>query len=741
MLFHSFPIYYQLDGMDCGPACLQMITSWYGRKYSLQELREKSHITRRGVNMMGLSLAAEAIGFRSIGIKTTFEELSRKAKLPCIVHWGQRHFIVVYAIKPTSFIKKSRTKVYVADPAHGRITYSKEEFCDQWATILNNNKEKGLALLLEPTPQFYKADIKYPTKRSLKFLLKYLKPYRKLIWQLIFGIILGCFIQLVFPFLTQAIVDSGIEKRDLNFIYIILLAQLALVLGRSSIEFVRRWILLHIGTRINISLISDFLTKLMDLPISFFEKKLVGDLIQRISDHDKIENFLTSALLNIIFAIFNLLIFSVVLCIYNPTIFLLFLIGSLLYGGWIYLFMKKRAELDHKQFNQNAIHQGNLMQLIYGMQEIKLTGSEQQKKWEWANIQSVLFGIKIKSLSVGQWQQGGAIWINEIKNILITVVSATAVIKGSITLGAMLSIQYIIGQLQGPIEQMVQFLHQAQDANLALKRLNEIHNQCNEEESNSEMIQEIPKLCDICFNNISFSYDHSLTNKVINNLSIYIPAGKITAIVGASGSGKTTLIKLLLGFYKPNEGDITLNNVSLNRFNIREWRKCCGVVMQDGFIFNDTVARNIAPIDDIDIDKLNQAATISNVANFVNIMPMKYNTIIGRDGQGLSQGQRQRILIARAVYKQANYLFFDEATNSLDALNENEIMFNLNNYFKGRTVIIIAHRLSTIKNADQIVVINKGEVIESGKHEELITLKGCYYKLIKNQLELEKISS
>lgn len=716
--------------MDCGPSCLRMVAKFYGKSYSLQSLRKKSYISRRGVSLLGISDAAEKIGFRTLGTRIGWEQLAKEAPLPTIVHWKQNHFIIVYKIVNDT--------VYIADPAIGLVTFKKKEFLDGWISHRKNGEDKGVCLLLETTPEFYSQKDEISKDRSFGFLLNYLKPHRKFINQLLIAFLAGSIIQLIFPFLTQSIVDIGINTRNLNFIYIILFAQMALYIGKTTVDFIRSWILLHISTRINISLISDFLIKLMKLPLGFFDLKFIGDIMQRIEDHHRIENFLTTSTLNILFSFVNLIIFAFVLLYYNYKIFLIFLLGSILYITWVLLFMKKRRSLDYKRFSQLSTEQSKLYQLITGMQEIKLNNSEKQKRWEWERIQAKLFKLNVKTLSLKQYQQSGTIFINETKNILITFFSASLVIKGDITLGAMLAIQYIIGQLNSPIEQLIGFIHAAQDAKISIERLNEIHNKEDEEQTIENKTSIVPPEKSIRINELSFSYEGPHSPTVLNKINVTIPENNITAIVGASGSGKTTLIKLLLGFYEPNEGDIKINEkLNLKNINQHLWRDMCGVVMQEGFIFSDSIINNIAVgEEEPNMDRIFESVEIANIKDFIESLPLGYNTIIGQEGHGLSQGQKQRILIARAAYKNPDYLFLDEATNALDAHNEKIIMENLNNFFKGRTVVIVAHRLSTVKNADQIIVLDKGAVSELGTHETLTKQKGLYYTLVKNQLEL-----
>jgi len=729
-----FPFFKQLDAMDCGPSCLRMIAKFYGKNYSLQTLRDKSYITREGVSMLGISDAAEAIGFRSMGVRITFEQLLNEAPLPFIAHWNQNHFIVVYKITKK---RSGQIFVHVSDPARGLIKFTKEEFLSGWATTKDDGENKGLCLLLETTPDFYQAEDEKINKSGFKFLFSYLRPYKNIITQLFLGLLLGSLLQLIFPFLTQSIVDKGINTQDLNFVTLIIIAQLVLIFSRTIVEFIRSWILLHLGTRTNISLISDFLIKLMKLPVSFFDTKMIGDLIQRIGDHKRIESFLTSSTLNILFSFINLIIFGIVLLYYSINIFLVFLVGSALYTAWVYLFMKKRREIDNRRFAQMADNQSNVIQLITGMQEIKLNNCEKQKRWEWENIQSRLFKVNMASLSLNQYQQAGGVFINEVKNVIITFIAAKSVIDGNMTLGMMLAVQYIAGQLNSPIAQMISFLQSTQDAKISLERLGEIHNKQDEESDEDPKIDILPEQRDLNIEKVFFQYEGPHSPFVLDNIDLNIPEKKITAIVGTSGSGKTTLIKLLLGFYNPTKGKINLGDLYLNNVSNRMWRDKCGVVMQDGFIFSDSIANNIAVSDEYpDRAKLLHAVKVANIQEHIESLPLGYNTKIGQNGVGLSQGQKQRILIARAVYKNPEFIFFDEATNALDANNEKIIMENLDEFFKGKTVVVVAHRLSTVKNADQIVVIEKGKIVEKGTHTQLSKKKGAYYELVKNQLEL-----
>lgn len=734
-----FTLVRQRDAKDCGPSCLAMIVKHYGGSFNINSIRTDCALNREGVSLLGISKAAEELGFKSVGGRLSFSSLASEALLPCIVHWSQNHFVVVYKVKNQ---KKGDCTIYVADPGKGLVSYTKEEFCEHWVSTKTNGEEKGIVLLLEPTNQFYTQNDTETvlTQSRMAFLWSYLKKYKRFFTQLILGLLLGSLLQLIFPFLTQAVVDTGIGGKDIGFVWLVLMAEMMLLFSRTAIEFIRSKILLHISTRINISLISDFFIKLMKLPMNFFDTKQMGDLLQRIEDHRRVEQFLTSSSLSLLFSFFTFLVFGVVLVFYNLGVFAVFLFGTLLYAGWIVLFLEKRRLLDYKFFEQAGRNRNVTYQLIDGMQEIKLQGCEQRKRWEWEDVQADLFKVNLQALNLQQVQQAGSITINEVKNILVTVLAATSVIQGNMTLGMMLAVQYIIGQLNSPVEQLIHFVYSWQDVSISLDRMNEIHTETNEENAErtrSSYTEESTDGHSLAIKDLSFKYNIYSSKNILSDINLLIPNGKVTAIVGASGSGKTTLIKLLLGFYEPLSGSIQIGSANLSECNLGWWRSQCGAVMQEGYLFSDTIAKNIAiSDDDPNIERIRHAARVANIADYVEALPLAYNTMIGQDGQGISQGQRQRILIARVIYKNPMFVFLDEATNALDANNEQAITDNLLDFYKGKTVIVVAHRLSTVRNADQIVVLNEGKIVELGTHEELIGKRGNYYGLIKNQLEL-----
>lgn len=733
-MIKPFPHYQQLDSMDCGPSCLRMVAKYYGRSYSLQNLRERSFITRQGVSMLGISDAAESIGFRTQGVRISLEQLIEDVPLPCILHWNQNHFVVLYDIKK----RKSGATFKISDPGKGKYDMDLSGIQKCWISTRKDGKDSGTALVLTPTPDFYeRIDDQEQQKRNLSFYLRYLFPYRSQLFQLVAGMLLGSVFSLILPFLTQAMVDQGIGNRNLNFITLILIAQLVLSVTQMGVGFIQSWISLHMNTRISITLISDFLAKLMRLPIRFFDAKNIGDIMQRIGDHGRIQSFMTGTTLTTIFSFFNFFVFAFIMAYYNLTILVVFLVGNALYVTWILSFMRYRRKLDNARFAQASANQSNMVQLITGMQEIKLNNCEKQQRWKWESIQVKLFKISIQGTALGQIQQVGSLFFSRTTSLLISFLAAKAVVDGEITLGMMMSISYIIGQLSGPIGQVIGFSQSLQDAKISLERLNEINNKEDEIVTVESKINTLPEDKTIKLEDVCFSYDGAEREYVLEDLNLTIPQNKVTAIVGASGSGKTTIIKLLLGFYEPVKGKLKVGNYSLTDINPHLWRQNTGAVMQEGFLFSDTIANNIALSEEaVDQKKLLYAVETANIKDFIESLPLKYNSKIGMEGSGVSQGQKQRLLIARTIYKSPMFLFFDEATNALDANNERTILDKLKEFYKGRTVVIVAHRLSTVQNADNIIVLDEGKVIEEGTHKELTEKKGAYYTLVKNQLEL-----
>ena len=728
----KFVKYIQHDSMDCGPTCLRMVAKFYGKNYSLQNLRDRCHITREGVSLLGISDAAESIGFRTTGVKVTWRQMVEEMPLPCIVHWNQRHFVVVYDV-----VKKHGVyKVMVADPASGLLEYTEEDFRGLW--LESERKTEGIALILEPTPKFYEEEGDDERRHyGFGYVLKYLRPYRTYIIQILLAMLTASVISLLMPFITQSVVDKGIGTGSLSLIVVLLIAQLTLTLGGLANNLIRSWLMLHTTSRVSISLISDFLCKLMRLPIAFFDSKMVGDIMQRIGDYNRIQTFLTGSLLSMVIAVVSFVVYGLIMAGYNATIFIVFLIGASLYVLWVLLFMKRRRKLDYMRFQQASANQSNIVQLIGGMQEIKLNNCEKQKRWEWEAIQARLFKVGVKSLTLGQVQEIGSTFIDQTKNILMSFIAAKSVIDGGMTLGMMMALQYIMGQINAPISQFISFVQSAQDASISLDRLGEIHEMKDEEPAEEERIKDIPSDADIVFRDVVFQYDGPHSPRVLDEVSLTIPSGKVTAIVGASGSGKTTMLKMMLGFYPPVSGEVLLGNVSLKNYSESRWRARCGTVMQEGYIFSDTIAANIAVSEEYpDMERVRWAVGVSNIKYWIEGLPLGYGTKIGADGHGLSSGQKQRILIARAAYKDSRYLFFDEATNSLDANNERTIMENLERLFADKTVVVVAHRMSTVKNADNIIVLDKGRIAEQGTHLQLTALHGKYYELVKNQLEL-----
>ncbi|MDE5664076.1 MAG: peptidase domain-containing ABC transporter [Muribaculaceae bacterium] len=725
-----FKLIRQLDSMHCGVASLAMVCRHHGLNCSQQWLESRCFPTREGVSLMALTDAARDVGFNTVSARVSIDRMA-DAPLPCILHWNQNHFVVLYRVS------RGGKRFHIADPGKGKYTCSREEMQRHWATTRSNGEDKGIAMFFEPTEDFGKVREEHSRRPlSLGFLWKYIGKFRAHFFHIFLGLLLGCVLQLVLPFLTQAIVDVGITHRDIGFIWLVLLGELLIVTGRTVTDFIRRWLLLHISMRVNVSLVSDFFRKLVRLPMSFFDNRLIGDLLQRISDHGRVQSFLTQQLLGMIFTCLSFLIFGVVLLVYNRLIFLIFMAGSIIYGFWIAAFLRRRKVLDYAIFEVQAKNQSRTYGFVTCMQEIKLQNCEQRRREEWEDTQAELFEAQMRSMKLQQTQEAGSIFINEVKNIIITVLAATAVIQGEMTLGAMLAVQYIIGQLNSPVEQFMAFIYSMQDVKISLERISEIH--CGrDEDATCGTLCALPDDAGIELRGVGFKYDPHSRRHTLHDIDMVIPHGKVTAIVGASGSGKTTLIKLLLGYYAPLEGEITLGGRGLTDYDVEWWRGRCGAVMQEGVIFSDTIARNIATGEgEIDRERLAYAARMANIHDHIMQLPLKYNTQIGSEGKGLSLGQKQRLLIARAIYRDPSFILLDEATNSLDAANERAIVENLAEFYRGRTVVVVAHRLSTVRDADQIIVMEEGTIVERGDHTSLIAARGAYYNLVKNQLEL-----
>lgn len=715
--------------MDCGATCLRMVARHFGRNYSLDFLRELTFIGKQGVDLFSISEAAEKIGLQTLAVRVPIHRLLTDLPLPCIAHWDEDHFVVVYGVKGDTIL--------IADPAHGKVKLSVEEFLYHWAEEEEDGFPVGVLLLLETTPEFFTREEEVVDRSRIRYLLPYFTRYQQLMVQLTLGLVVGILIQLFVPFLLKSIVDVGINRADINFIGIATISLGVLLISQLIVELFRSWILLHVGARVNITLVSDFLIQLTKMPLRFFETRLTGDLLQRIADNERVQRFLTSTSLMSFFSILTFFAFTIILAIWSPIILAVFVIGTVAAGLWVMLIGRWRKKSDNQQFDQLTENQGSLMELINGMRDIKLHNAEKQKRWAWERVQAKLFRVSLKTRQLEQVQRTGSAFFNEGKNLLIIALAAQQVMVGNMTLGMMVAIMYIVGTQQAPINRMVEFLRSFQEARMSLERMNEIHLRVKPENHGNKVVTLLPENGDLVVEKVTFQYHGPGSKKVLKNVSLRIPKGKLTAVVGTSGSGKTTLIKLLMNLYHPTEGFVRLGDISLANIDSRLWRSKCGGVLQDGYIFQDTIARNIALGDEIiDKNKLLKAVKAANIQSFVEALPLGYNTVIGREGQGLSEGQKQRLLIARMVYKDPEYLFLDEATIALDPYNELLIMENLDDLFRDATKVVVAHRMSTILEADNIIVLEDGELVEQGNHEELTYVQGAYYQLVKNQIEL-----
>lgn len=729
-MYKNFPHEFQMDAKDCGPACLKIIAKHYGKYYSLQYLRDKCGITRAGVSFLDISYAAKQIGLRTISVKATLNDLISIVVLPCIIYWNQDHFIVVY--------KVTSHKIYVSDPAKGLLSHSHAEFIERW---YKENEENGVVLALEPMANFMQLEVREKKERYKTFenLMGYFLPYKQAFYILFFIMFIATLLQALLPFISKAVIDTGIQTRDITFIYMILIGNAILLLSITLSNILREWVLLHVTARVNISLLSDYLIKLMKLPISFFENKLVGDILQRASDHERIRNFIMTNSLGTLFSMITFIIFSIILLVYHKIIFLIFIVGSAIYAGWILVFLKIRKKIDWENFELSSKNQSHWVETIESIQEIKINNYEDQKRWKWEGIQARLYRVNQKVLKINAAQSLGAQFINGIQNMMVTFYCAIAVINGEITFGVMVSVQFIIGMLNGPVSQFISFIQAAQYAKISFMRINEIHQIEEEEDGCASNNIILPQNKSLIVHNLTFQYSPQ-TPLVLRNINLFIPEGKVTAIVGDSGSGKSTLLKLLLRLYKPSYGEVLIGGMNVNNISLRQWRNRCGCVMQEGKLFNDTIINNIVlSEEDIDYQALKQAVEVANISHEIEQMPQGYQTLIGEMGRGLSGGQRQRILIARALYKKPDYIFLDEATNSLDSINEQKIVQALDAVFVNRTVVIIAHRLSTIRKADQIIVLKGGVMVEVGNHDSLMAQKQFYYNLIQCQYQTNEL--
>ncbi|MEE1298103.1 MAG: peptidase domain-containing ABC transporter [Muribaculaceae bacterium] len=714
----------QLEHSDCGITCIRIIAYFYGVDIPLKFLRSICDISRVGISIRDILSATKKIGFEANAVKVSAEDIL-KMPLPAILYWENKHYIVLYKIKNNKF--------YIADPGRGKLILDNEEFLNSW--LYGNSM--GLAIVLAPKEEFYNIDfgIKDSSESGLFKLAK--KSISKHLKRFIAVIVLSIVVMLadmITPLIFQSTIDEGIEGKDINLVWVLCLSQFLIFIGYSLSDNVINIILTKTGLKVSIDMMNEYLSKLISFPISFFDRKVNSDFIQKIEDQNRIKNFLIDFPSSAFLTGINIVVFSAMLIYYNYIIFLILLAATFLGFLWTKTFLQKRENIDYSYFYYSSNNRNNIYELINGMQEIKINNAHNIRIAKWKETQLKINELSFKTVLLKMLVNGGNSVLSRIKDIIITGACATLVIKGNMSVGEMMTISYITGRLSSPFSYILNSLNTMQDATMSYERIDEI---INKPLDNKSKYKEHDNIQSIIFSNVSFKYPGSYSPYVLKDINITIPQGKVTAIVGCSGSGKSTLLKLMLGFYIPQKGDIYAGKYNMSDIDTDNWISRCGVVMQNGFIFSGTILENIALSDSKpDINRVKYVTNLACINEFIDTLPMGYHTKIGVTGVELSGGQKQRILIARAVYKNPSFIFLDEATNALDAKNERVIVENLNEFYKGRTVVIVAHRLSTVKNADNIIVLEGGRVAETGNHESLIAQRGAYFNLVRNQLEL-----